>query len=321
MPIIGTSVGGPVDGLLQPAAIAARLWGMSLAEALGRMGGTATRRALLRAAPRKDLEAGLAAGAIVRVARDRYALPGVTEAQRAAHRLTGVLVRRSACMEHGWELKTTPRRPEIAVPKNRKVSTDRRKGVSLHRADLASKDVDGHVTAKHRTLEDCLRNLPFDEALAIADSALRHGYSPLELRRLGAGARGPGSDQMRRVAREANGLAANPFESVARSIGLAVGGLDLRPQVSIYEPTFLGRPDLVDQRLRVVVECESFEFHAGRDAFDRDVRRYTRLIAHGWLVLRFTYDDVMNHPVYVREILEVVVGERTEQLCISCGAA
>ncbi len=126
---------------------------------------------------------------------------------------------------------------------------------------------------------------------------------------------------MRRVAREANGSAANPFESVTRTILLDVDGLALQPQVSIHEPEFLGRPDLVDQRLRVVVECESFEFHGGRDAFDRDIRRYTRLTARGWVVLRFTYDDVMNHADYVRGIVQNVVGERTNELCPACRAA
>ena len=294
---------------------------MSLLESLERMGGVATRRALVRVASRKEFEAALAGGDIIRVARGRFAMPGVTEARSAAHRLAGVLVRRSACLEHGWELKVTPRRPEIAVPKHRKVPDRARRGVKLHWADLKGKDVDGVATGEDRTLVDCLRNLPFDEALAIADSALRHGYSAQRLRRLVAGARGPGSDQMRRVAREATNLAANPFESVARSIGLEVPGLELKPQVPINEPTFLGRPDLVDERLRIVVECESFEFHGGRDAFDKDIRRYTRLAAKGWIVLRFTYDDVMNHPEYVREILEAVVAGRTDQLCVACSAA
>ncbi len=48
-------------------------------------------------------------------------------------------------------------------------------GVALHRADLAPQDVVGSVTSVRRTLTDCLRWLPFDEALAVADSALRHG--------------------------------------------------------------------------------------------------------------------------------------------------
>jgi very-short-patch-repair endonuclease len=150
---------------------------------------------------------------------------------------------------------------------------------------------------------------------------LRHGYSPLRLRHLAVGARGSGSEQMRRVAGEVTALAANPFESVARSIGLGVPGLALRPQVSIHEPSFLGRPDLVDERLRIIVECESFEFHGSREAFDRDIRRYGRLTAKGWLVVRFTYDDVMDHPEYVREILEAVVDLRANQLCPGCGVA
>ena len=72
----------------------------------------------------------------------------------------------------------------------------------------------------------------------------------------------------------------------------------LRPQVTIYEPALLGRPDLVDTRLRVLVECDSFEWHGSREALERDARRYTRLAVAGWIVIRLTYDDVMRHPEY-----------------------
>lgn len=286
---------------------------MAIDEALAQMGGVATRRALIRASSRTDLESALASGVVVRVAKDRYALPAVDEARRAAHRLTGVLVRRSACLERGWEVATVPRLPEVAVSRNRKVPRAARRGVSLHRADLGAGDIDGIATGRDRTLLDCLRNLPFHEALTIADSALRTGYPPTRLRWLAVSARGPGSRQVRRTAALASGLAANPFESVTRAIGVDVPGLDLRPQVSIHDPMFLGRPDLVDERLGVVVECDSFAWHGDRDAFARDLRRYTRLTAHGWLVLRFGYDDVMNHPDYVRETMTATVAQRTDQ--------
>lgn len=35
----------------------------------------------------------------------------------------------------------------------------------------------------------------------------------------------------------------------------------------------------------------------------KDVRRYTLLTADGWMVLRFTWDDVMLRPGWVREVL------------------
>ncbi len=42
-------------------------------------------------------------------------------------------------------------------------------------AALPRSDIDGWATSKVRTVLDCATELPFDEALAVADSALRHG--------------------------------------------------------------------------------------------------------------------------------------------------
>ena len=46
---------------------------------------------------------------------------------------------------------------------------------SLEVATLPRSDVEGWATSKVRTVLDCAAELPFDEALAVADSALRHG--------------------------------------------------------------------------------------------------------------------------------------------------
>ena len=105
------------------------------------------------------------------------------------------------------------------------------------------------------------------------------------------------------MAREASGLAANPFESVLRAIALDVPGLDLRPQVVIAEGGWVGRPDLVDTERRLVVEAESFEFHGRRAALRRDCERYTALTLLGWTVLRFAWEHVMFEPAYVAECL------------------
>lgn len=176
-------------------------------------------------------------------------------------------------------------------------------------------------TSRERTLLDCLRSLPFAEALAVADSALREGFASGSLDALARDARGPGSAQVRTVASVADARAANPFESALRAICLEVDGLDVEPQVSIYDPRWLGRPDLVDRRLRMVLEADSFEWHGDRAALARDARRYNDLAVAGWLVLRFTWEDVMFHGDRVRAVLEAAVRERAHQRCVSCRAA
>ena len=155
----------------------------------------------------------------------------------------------------------------------------------------------------------------------MADSALRDGFGRRRLLALARDLRGPGSARARRVAGCADGRAANGFESALRAIARDVPGLRVVPQVSVRSGSlFLGRPDLVDERLGIVLEADSFEWHGDRAALVRDARRYNRLTVNGWLVLRFTWEDVMFHPDEVRPILEAAVAERTEPRC-GCGRA
>jgi hypothetical protein len=172
---------------------------MSVVESLERLGGVATRAALIAATDRIRVDRALEAGDVIVLARGRYALPDADEARRAAHRLTGAVCRRSAAQLWGWELLRTPDRPEITVRRNRKLTPSQRGRASIHWGNLHPSEVDDGVTTRARTLSDCLRSLPFDEALAVADSALRGGFSTRLLRGLVVRASGPGSAQMRRV--------------------------------------------------------------------------------------------------------------------------
>jgi very-short-patch-repair endonuclease len=280
---------------------------MSLEQILTRLGGVASRRTLIRATSRREFDRACRTGTIVRDSHGRYALPAAHEAARTAHALTGVLSHRTAALRRGWEVKTVPELPDVTVRRNRTISPERRAGVSLHRADLTAADLDDLdciATSLERTLSDCMRSLPFDEALAIADSALRHrSISKARLIEIADAIQGPGAPQARRVAREATHLAANPFESVLRAIALDIPGLDLRPQVVISDRTGRGRADLVDRERRWVVEAESHSWHSKRGALRRDCRRYTKLVLLGWRVLRFAWEDVMFEQDYVRACL------------------
>ena len=91
-------------------------------------------------------------------------------------------------------------------------------------------------------------------------------------------------------------------------------GLTVEPQVSIRAGHgFLGRPDLVDERLGIILEADSFEWHGDRAALARDARRYNRFVAHGWLVLRFAWEDVMFRPDFVAAVVAAAVDQRAQQ--------
>ncbi|MGZ4450486.1 MAG: DUF559 domain-containing protein [Nocardioides sp.] len=287
---------------------------MDVAEHLTRLGGVAGRATLVSLTSRTAVDRALADGTVVRDARGRYALPVADEALRAASALAGVVSHRSAALRWGWELKTVPRLPDVTVPRKRRVQTAHRDRVSLHYADLEPAEVRRLATSPRRTLTDCLRSLPFDEALAVADSALRHGsVDPSLLGEVAASVVGPGAPQARRVAAVASGLAANPFESVLRAIALDVPGLTVVPQVPIRTRGFSVQPDLVDEVRRVVLEADSFAWHGSRSALRDDARRYNNLVARGWTVLRFAWEDVMHDPAYVRRVLAAVAARADGQ--------
>lgn len=290
---------------------------MSVPEELTRLGGVSSRAVLLRSASRAEVDAALRSGEVVRLARGRYALPHADEARTAAHALCGVLCLTSAALHWGWAVKQPPERPQVAVPRRRAVAPERARRVELRRLDLGPDDVADGVTTRDRTLVDCLRHLPYDAALAVADSALREGFSPARLRALVRDARGPHALHMRQVAARASPDAANPFESVLRAVALGVPGLDVRPQVSLRVPasgggtTFLGRADLVDEGLGIVLEADSLAWHGDRAALCADARRYNAFAAHGWLVLRFSWEDVMFEQERVRATLTAARRTRT----------
>ena len=273
-------------------------------EALTRLGGCSDLETLLGATTRGRLRTALSRGEVLRVGRGRYALPTAHVALKAAGRLAGVASHASAAALHGWELATQPERPWVVVPRNRNVAPYRRRGVELRWRDLQPQEVRGQVTTPLRTVLDCSRDLPFAEALAVADSALRHGDVEQDrLVALAEAVASTGRAQARRVVEAATPLAANPFESVLRAIALDVPGLELQPQVVIDEDGCRCRPDLVDRERRLVVEADSFEWHGGRQALARDCVRYNDLVVRGWTVLRFAWEHVMLDPGYVRGCL------------------
>lgn len=275
---------------------------------LTHLGGTAERSVVLAATSRRRLEKALLRGEVVKVSRGRYALPSVPAAAKAAATLSGVASHLSAATLHRWEVAQVPPRPQVMVPRNRKVTPRDQARYEVRWRDATPGERARRVTDHYRTVLDCARDLPFPAALAVADSALRRGdVDQEELVVQAAASSGRGRKRALRVAEAATPLAANPFESVLRALASDIPGLDLQPQVVLDDRGFLGRPDLVDRRARLVVEADSYTFHGTRAAFERDCERYNALVIRGWTVLRFTWPQVMQRSDYVVASLRAAV--------------
>jgi len=211
-------------------------------------------------------------------------------------------------------MKLVPPRPTVTVPRKRKVPASIRTEVDVFWRTLAAGRLAcGQATPPLQTVIDCARWLPFDEALAIADSALRHrSVTPEQLLSAAISSnRGRGAPTVVRVLCAADARADNPFESALRAISLDVPGLRLVPQVEIRRKgRRVVRPDLVDEGLRIVAEADSFEHHGSRKALAIDCARYDNLVADGWTVLRFAWEQVMYRPDWVRGCLSAVTRHR-----------
>lgn len=272
------------------------------AQALVELGGIASGREICAGSSRRKLRTAVRAGRIQRVARDSYTLPHLEDGAAAA-RINGVMSHASAAAHWGCRTKCDDPWPSVIVPRGRKVSRERRLGVHVFWRDLRADEVQGRATAPLRTVLDCAADLPFDEALAIADSALRIGVvSAAQLAEAAAVQRGPGSARARRVIRYADPRAMNPFESVLRAQAIEAG-LDVTPQLEVGIPGGSVHPDLVDPGRRLILEADSWSFHADKEAHDRDCFRYTLLTTLGWVVLRFTWHQVMTPDTFSREML------------------
>lgn len=299
---------------------------MQVEEVIAELGGVASRAEILREVTEGTLRRALAAGTVQRRARGRYALPPqagtggrlqlaelAETGRRAAHEVTGTAILLTAAARWGWPTKWAPTRPQIALPRNRKVPPSVRRRFDVRVRDVTPSDrEDGWVTNRVRTALDCASLLPEDEAVAVLDSALREGAVERDELLLAA-ARLP--TRYRRRAEElirfASPSAANPFESVLRWIVSDIPGLEVRTQVRITDAgSLIGIVDLADEELRIVLEADSFEWHGDREALERDCIRYNRLVADGWLVLRFSWDQVMHHPERVRDIVARTVAQR-----------
>ncbi|MCZ7435373.1 DUF559 domain-containing protein [Micromonospora sp. WMMC241] len=168
------------------------------------------------------------------------------------------------------------------------------------------------VTTPLRTAFDLGRQGARAEALVAVDALLRRQVVKLPALRAYAADRPgwPGSRLLREVLALAEPLSESPMETRLRLLLLDAG---LGPLTAQHEVRgggrFLARVDLAWPALRIAVEYDGDQ-HRERARFRRDVARLNALRSAGWIVLRFTADDVLRRPEATVALVRQAIAER-----------
>ncbi|TFV78442.1 DUF559 domain-containing protein [Blastococcus sp. CT_GayMR19] len=186
------------------------------------------------------------------------------------------------------------------------------RGVRVHRRHVARSETvvmedDGgavRLTTPLRTAWEICAIEPMATAVALLDGMVRAGHlSAPALGRLVESTKGRwGSRRVAKVLPLVDGRSESPPESWVR-VACARAGLPAPvPQYDVQEAgQFLGRVDLAWPESRLVVEYEG-AYHFDDLQIRRDDRRYDRLIAAGWRVIRLSGPDLRDLDAVVARI-------------------
>lgn len=72
----------------------------------------------------------------------------------------------------------------------------------------------------------------------------------------------------------------------------------------------LAEIDFADPELKIAIEVDGRAFHSDRRSFERDRERQNLLVIRGWIVLRFTWERIVNDPEGVMAEVAAVMASR-----------
>lgn len=271
------------------------------------------------AATAKQLKSGL----YRRLLRNVYADPGL----RADHQLLargaalllpsdGAIGGRSAACWYGAGFAAASDPVVVLVPPG---STWRGPhGLRVHRTPLQPRDVtitgDGvPLTTALRTAWEVATLETVPTAVAMLDGMVRAGHLDIEaLRRVHGAARGRWrAGRVGVVLPLVDGRSQSPPESWVRVACVRAGLPVPVPQfVVLREGEFLGQVDLAWPEARLIVEYEG-PHHFDELQIRRDDRRYARLVAAGWRVIRLSAADLRDMDAVVVRIRRALAGSLT----------
>jgi Protein of unknown function (DUF559) len=166
------------------------------------------------------------------------------------------------------------------------------------------------TTTAARTVVDLARFRPYSEGVALADCALHLGLTThAELVAVRDACESwPGIQRAAQVIDFADGAAESPLESRSR-IAFALGGLPTPTlqAVILFREGGYARVDFLWERWRVIGEADGrLKIQRPEDLWDEKLRE-DRLRELGYEVVRWTWDEIVNHPeIVVARILRAI---------------
>jgi very-short-patch-repair endonuclease len=270
----------------------------------------------------KAVRTRLRRGSIVRLHHKVFGISGSPETwERRA--LAAVLAAGDAAIASHW---TAARLWELPIVANDRVDVTvpierqpRIADVRVHRSGMLVDAWDRAivksipVTTPARSLVDLSASLDDRQLGRAVDDALRRNL--VGLTALHGAARRHGRAPGRSPTRMHRVLAArvpdyDPGDSdLETTVWTALGRAGLPLPRRRYELTVAGRAYVLDmayRRERIAIEVDGFDFHRGREAFDKDRDRQNALVLAGWTILRFTSRSTEDGIVStVRRALDV----------------
>ena len=264
---------------------------------------------------RRQLESGV----FRRVLHNVYVDPSVVDDHQLRARAASLVMPpeaavggRSAAAWFGSPFSAVSEPVVVVAPKG--CAWDGPRGVRVHKTDLVPSDVwtteDGvRLTTVRRTAWDIATIETTMTAVALLDGMLRDAElhdGPLTEAVLADAfdaRRGRwGSRKAQAVLPLVDGRAMSPPESRVRVACVRAGLPRPIPQYVVQEAgVFLGQVDLAWPEAKLVVEYEG-AYHFDELQIRKDDRRYARLIAAGWRVVRLSSIDLHDLDAVVRRI-------------------
>ena len=294
---------------------------------LGSSGGVISRSiALALGMPSSTLKAWVRDGRLVRVGRGIYVLPGVLENEKtllraATNALDAIVSHESAARMHGLD-GLDPRRTAVSVPVRH---TNKFKGVIVHQSTDLTEDevlvINGMpVTDPPRTIIDLAAILPRRVLAAVLDQAVRMKlttYQAVSDRLESTARRGkPGVVKLRRILHVrlirkfvSESVLETKFIELIRRAGLPIPTMQFRPA---WLRKVKGRVDFAYIKLKIIIEVDGMRFHGMPEPFQQDRNRDNVAQLAGWIVLRFTWEDITKRPDYVVETVRQAITKRSK---------
>lgn len=176
---------------------------------------------------------------------------------------------------------------------------------------LSEEEERTHVASIGTVLERVLVCMPLKVSLPMLDAARNRGlYDVSTLAIPPTGSRLP---HLREALSLSSERARSILETVAR---LQLIDMGLTPQVGVWIEG-VGEVDMIILGF-IVIEVDGWAFHSSKEQREKDLKRDRELLRRGYVVLRFTYDDVMNGdfarevPVSVEALRRLVPDTGTE---------